>query len=161
MQKKTARKNTKYWKNETILKFGHLAKAILFSKWSVWVKNLKCQKHAKNDSTRTLELFCAKTAPKNTKYSRNETIVKLGHFARAIAHAKAIAFAKWSVWVKNLKCQKYPKNDSTTTLELFCAKNSTKKYSRNETILKIGYFAKAIAHVKAIAFKKWSPWVKN
>ena len=36
-----------------------------------------------------------KTARKNTKYSRNETILKIGHLARAIAHAK------WSVWVKN------------------------------------------------------------
>ena len=36
-----------------------------------------------------------KTAPKNTKYSRNETILKIGN------HAKAIAHRKWSVWVKN------------------------------------------------------------
>ena len=36
---KPARKNTKYSKNETILKIGHLAKAIAFPKWSVWVKN--------------------------------------------------------------------------------------------------------------------------
>ena len=63
-----------------------------------------------------------KTARKNTKYSRNETILKIGHLAKAIAHAKAIAFAKWSVWVKNKKCQKDAKNDSTRTLELFCAK---------------------------------------
>ena len=32
---------------------------------------------------------------KNTKYSRNETILKIGHLAKAIAHAKAIPFAKW------------------------------------------------------------------
>ena len=42
-----------------------------------------------------------KTAPKNTKYWRNVTISKIGHLAKAIAHAKSIAFAKWSVWVKN------------------------------------------------------------
>ena len=36
-----------------------------------------------------------KTAPKYTKYSRNETTLKIGH------HAKAIAFAKSSLWVKN------------------------------------------------------------
>ena len=42
-----------------------------------------------------------KTARKNTKYWRNETISKIGHLAKAIAHAKSIAFAKWSVWVKN------------------------------------------------------------
>ena len=28
-----------------------------------------------------------KTAPKNTKYSRNETILKIAHHAKAIAHA--------------------------------------------------------------------------
>ena len=42
-----------------------------------------------------------KTARKNTKYWRNETILKIGHLAKAIAHAKSIAFGKWSVWVKN------------------------------------------------------------
>ena len=36
-----------------------------------------------------------KTAPKNTKYSRNETIFKIGHHAKAIAHAKS------SLWLKN------------------------------------------------------------
>ena len=30
-----------------------------------------------------------KTAPKNPKYSRNETILKIGHHAKAIAHAKS------------------------------------------------------------------------
>ena len=36
-----------------------------------------------------------KTAAKNTKYSRNETILKIRHHAKAIAHAKS------SLWVKN------------------------------------------------------------
>ena len=36
-----------------------------------------------------------KTARKKTKYSRNERILKIGHLAKAIAHAKL------SVWVKN------------------------------------------------------------
>ena len=37
--RKAARKTTKYSTNETILKFGYLAKAIAFAKWSVSVKN--------------------------------------------------------------------------------------------------------------------------
>ena len=41
------------------------------------------------------------TARKNTKYLRNETIFNISHLAKAIAHAKAIAFAELSVWVKN------------------------------------------------------------
>ena len=93
---KSFRKNTKYSRNETILKIVHLAKAkahaklIAFSKWSAWVKIKKCQKHAKNHSKRTLELFCAKKRSKNTKYSRNETILKIGHLDRAIAHANTL-----------------------------------------------------------------------
>ena len=39
--------------------------------------------------------FVQKPARKNTKYSRNETILKIGHHAKAIAHAKS------SLWVKN------------------------------------------------------------
>ena len=35
------------------------------------------------------------TAPKNTKYWRNETILKISHHAKAIAHKKS------SLWVKN------------------------------------------------------------
>ena len=56
-------------------------------------------KNAKNMRKTILQeqLNCSvqKTARKNTKYSRNERILKIGHFAKAIAHAK------WSVWVKN------------------------------------------------------------
>ena len=40
-----------------------------------------------------------KTASKNTKYWRNESIFKIGHHAKAIAHAKA--HAKSSLWLKN------------------------------------------------------------
>jgi len=42
-----------------------------------------------------------KPLEKKTKYSKNETVLKIDHVAKAIAHAKAIAFAKWSVSVKN------------------------------------------------------------
>ena len=56
-------------------------------------------KISKNMSKSTLELiyscFVQETAPKNTKYSRNESICKIGHHAKAIAHAKS------SLWLKN------------------------------------------------------------
>ena len=39
--------------------------------------------------------FVQKTAPKNNNYSRNETILKIDHHAKAIAHAKS------SLWIKN------------------------------------------------------------
>ena len=47
-----------------------------------------------------------KTAPKNTKDSRNEIILKIGHLAKAIAHAKAITFAKLVILGQKLKLQK-------------------------------------------------------
>ena len=46
--------------------------------------------------------FCVKkTAGKTTKNSRNETILKIGHLAKAIVHARTMGLAKWSIWVKN------------------------------------------------------------
>ena len=63
-----------------------------------------------------------KTARKNTKYSINETILKIGH------HAKAIAPGKWSVSDKNQNSKKHVKIHSTNSLELFCAKNRSKKH---------------------------------
>ena len=56
-----------------------MPKSILYSHWSNSVQ---------------------KTAQKNTKYSRNETI-----------------FAKYSIWTKILNCLKYVKIDSVFTLE--------------------------------------------
>ena len=53
------------------------------------------KKHVKIYSTNHLQLFCAKNRSKNTKYSRNETILKIGHHAKAIAHAKS------PLWLKN------------------------------------------------------------
>ena len=44
----------------------------------------------KKHSTRTLELFSAKKHSKKHQILRNETIFKMGHLAKAIAHAKAI-----------------------------------------------------------------------
>ena len=35
-----------------------------------------------------------KTAPKNIKYSRNETVLKIAHHAKAIAHAKSSLWGK-------------------------------------------------------------------
>ena len=56
-------------------------------------------KNAKNHFTVTLELFCEKKKPrKNIKYSKNETILKIGDLAKAIVFT---VFTKWSVWVKN------------------------------------------------------------
>ena len=92
---KIARKNIKYSRNKTILKIGHFARAMAQAKLSVWVKTYNSKKHAGIDSTTIFKYFCAENRSKNTKYLRNETILKIGHFAKAIAHGKL------SVWVKN------------------------------------------------------------
>ena len=58
-----------------------------------------------------LQEYCScsvqKTALKNpTKYSRNETILKIGHLAKAIAHAKTIALCKMVCLGQKLKMPK-------------------------------------------------------
>ena len=73
--------------NDTILKIGHFAKVI--GQFGSKLKN------AKNHSTRTIQLFCQKTALKHINYSSNKTILKIAHVWKAKAHAKSIAFAKW------------------------------------------------------------------
>ena len=90
---KTAPKNTKYSRSESIFKIGHHPKAITYAKSSLWLKNLNSKKHVKIHSTNHLQLFCAKNRSK-TKYSRNESILKIRH------HAKAIAHAKFSLWLR-------------------------------------------------------------
>ena len=66
--------------------------------------------------------FWQKTGSKNTKYSRNETILKIGHHAKAIAHAKS------SPWLKNQNSKKHVKIHSSNHLQLFLAKNCVKKH---------------------------------
>ena len=64
-----------------------------------------------------------KTARKKTKYSRNATIFKVGHHAKAVAHAKS------SVWVKKKNSKKLLKIHSTNHSQLLCEKkNFSKKH---------------------------------
>ena len=78
-----------------------------FSKWAIMQRLQPLQnphfgskiKIQKKMSKSILHIFQScpvqATARRNTKYSRNETIFKMGH------HAKAIAYAKSSLWLKN------------------------------------------------------------
>ena len=104
---KTAGKNSHYLRNETILKIDRFGKSIAHAGWVVCVRNFFLQKYAENESTRTIKFFCEKIAEKNGQYSRNETILKIDHFGKSIAHAK------WAVWVKIFFLQKYAENEST------------------------------------------------
>ena len=59
-------------------------------------QKLKFQKRYQNPFYKSFRDFlCKKTALKKTKYSRNESILKISHHAKAIAHAKS------SLWLKN------------------------------------------------------------
>ena len=73
-----------------------MSKSILYSHWSNSVQ---------------------KTAGKNTKYSRNERMLKIGHLAKSLGFAWAIALAKYPIWVKILNCLKHVKIDSVFALE--------------------------------------------
>ena len=93
---KTASKNTKYSRNETILRIGNHPRAIAHAKSSLSVKNQNSKKTCQNTVYKSITVvLCKKVAPKTTKYSRNETNLKIGHHANAIAHAKS------TLWVKN------------------------------------------------------------
>ena len=63
-----------------------------------------------------------KTASTKTKYSRNESILKIGHHA-----SKAIIFAKSSLWVKNQNSKTHVEIYSKSDLELLCAKKPLEK----------------------------------
>jgi len=71
-------------------------------KMVILVQKLKLLKTCKKGLYNWINIvLCEKPLEKNTKYSRNETILKIDHLVKAIANAKAITFAKWSLRVKN------------------------------------------------------------
>ena len=71
-------------------------------------------------------VLCKKAGSKKHLIDKKMTI--FFQIAKIVHYAKAIAFAKWSVLVKNSHFQKHVKNVSRTTLKLFCAKNGSKKH---------------------------------
>ena len=83
--------------------------------------------------------FVQKTAPKNTKYSRNESILKIGHHA-----CKGYSPCKILTLAQKLKFQKTCQNAFYKSFRVVLCKKPLQKnpnYSRNESILKIGYHA--------------------
>ena len=138
---KTAPKNTKYSRNESILKIGHHAcKGYSPCKILTLAQKLKFQK---NMSKSILQIIysCSvqKSAPKNTKYSRNESILKIGHHA-----CKGYSPCKILTLAQKLKFQKTCQNPFYKSFTVvLCKKTAPKntKYSRNESILKLGHHA--------------------
>ena len=104
---KTSPKNTKYSRNESILKIGHRAwKGYSSCKILTLAQKLKFQKTCQNAFYKSFRVvLCKKTAPKNTKYSRNESILKIGHHA-----CKGYSPCKILTLAQKLKFQKTCQN---------------------------------------------------
>ena len=143
---KTARKNTKYSRKGTILKIGHHAKAIAWIMVSL-AQKLKFQKTCQNPFYKSFVVVLCKKPLQKTLNIREMT-----------------NFQNWPSSIQRLQAlqnPKIPKHMSKSILQIIqsCSVQKTArrntKYSRNETILKIGHHAKAIAH------GKWSVWLKN
>ena len=69
-------------------------------------QKLKMPKTCENPFYKNIRVvMCKKTARKNTKYSRNETILKIGHLAKVIADAKLkpLQNAQFGSIIKNAK----------------------------------------------------------
>ena len=143
---KTAPKSTKYSRNEIILKIGHHAKAIAHAKSSLCLKNYNSKKHVKIHSTNHLQLFSAKNRSK-----KQQIFQKWEHFETRPS-CKGYSPCKILTLAQKLQLQKTCQNPVYKSFTVvLCKKTAPKntKYSRNESILKIGHHAKAIAHAKS------------
>ena len=95
---KTAPKNTKYSRNESILKIGHHAcKGYSPCKILTLAQKLKFQKTCQNAFYKSFRVvLCKKPLQKTLNIREMRAFLKW-----AIMHAKAIAHAKSSLWLKN------------------------------------------------------------
>ena len=136
---KTAPTNTKYSRNETILKIGHhQCKGCSPCKILTLAQKLKIQKTCQNPFYKSFKVvLCKKTAPKHTKYSRNETIFKIGHHqCKGYSPCKILTLAQKLKFQKNIS-KSILQSIQSCSVHKTAPKNT--KYSRNQTILKIGY----------------------
>ena len=148
---KTTPKDTKYSRNESIWEISQYAR-LYPCKILTLNQKLKFKKHVKIHSTNHLELFYAKNRSK--KY---EIFQKWEHFENRPSW-KDYSPCKIPTLNQKLKFQKTCQNPFYKSFRVvLCKKTASKntKYSRNETIWKIGHYAKAIAHAKSLL------WIKN
>ena len=134
-------------------------------------QKLKNQNTCQNLFYKSFRVVVCEKRLEKTLYSRNETILKIGHYAKAICLGKILTLGqklKFQKTCQNLfyksfrvvlcakglkkSCKGYIR-ESSLCQNLFyksfrvvvCEKRLEKTlYSRNETILKIGHYAKAI-----------------
>ena len=95
-----------------------------------------------------------KTAPKNTKYSRNKSILKIGnHSCKGYSPCKILTLAQ------KLKFQKTCQNPFYKSFTVVLCK---KPLQKTLNIREMRAFSKsAITHARAIAHAKSSLWLKN
>ena len=137
----TAPKNAKYSRNESILKIGHHAcRGYSLCKILSLGQKLKFQKTCQNPFYKSfIVVLCKKKSSKNYNYSRNESILKIGHHA-----CKGYSLCKILTLGQKLKFQKTCQNPFYKSFRVvLCKKKNSKNtnYSRNESILKIGHHA--------------------
>ena len=118
----------------------HACKGYSLCKILALAEKLKFQKNmSKSILQITYSCSVQNTASKNPKYSRNETILKIGHHA-----CKGYSPCKILTLAQKLKFQKTCQNPFYKSFRIvLCEKivGKNTKYSRNESILKIGHHA--------------------
>ena len=121
---KTASKNTKYSRNENILKIGHHAcKGYSPCKILTLAQKLKFQKTCQNPFYKSFRVvLCQKTAQNKTKYSRNESILKIGHHA-----CKGYSPCKILTLAQKLKFQKTCQNPFYKSFRVVLCKKPLQK----------------------------------
>ena len=122
---KTASKNTKYSRNESILKIGHHAcKGYSPCKILTLAQKFKFQKTCQNPFYKSFRVvLCKKLLQKTLNIREMRAFLK-----SAVLNARAIAHAKSSLWLKNLNSKKHVKIHSTNHFELFSPNNRLKKH---------------------------------
>ena len=105
-------------------KHGHNAKAIAHAKYSVWVKKWNWLTHARNVSTNILKSCSAKNGSK-----KQLLFEKWEHFENGQTWPQCKGYSPCKILNlgQKIKLPKTCKNDSINTLELFYAKNGSKK----------------------------------
>ena len=153
---KTTRKNTNYSRSNSILKIGHHAcKGYSPCKILTLVKKLKFQKTCQNPFYTSFRVvLCKKTAPKNTKYSTIQSILKIDHHA-----CKGYSPCKILTLAQILKFQKTYQNPFCKSFRVVLCKKPLQK-TLNIRDMK-AFWKSAIMLAKAIAHAKSSLWLKN
>ena len=163
-KQKTAQKNTKYSRNETILAIGSFAKprahaeAIVHKMVSLGHKIKNTEKIAKWYLKKNNRVVLRKKQLEKTPNIREMRQFRISVFCTGLSSCKRLQPLKnGRSGSKIQNKERMPKTilqqHQTCSAEKTNQKNT--KSSKTDTILKIGHVA------KAIAFAKWSAWVKN